>query len=155
MSNNGLYANYATDKNLEVSGIFFEAGEIKEGDKVLPIRFRIARAGGANDAFAKALERESKPFKRAIQTKTLSNKQANDIYLKAFIATVLLGWENVRDRQGQELAFTPENATTLLNDLPDLFNDLREAAGDAALFREDELEHDLGNSGPSSNTAST
>lgn len=151
-SKNPLFANYKTDTNLERDGIFFEAGEINEGDKVLPIRFRIARAGGANEAFAKALERESKPYKRQIQTKTLSNDAANGIYQRAFISTVLLGWENVRDADNVEMPFTADNAKQLFADLPDLFNDLREAANDASLFREMELEHDLGNSGTSSST---
>ncbi|QYW02122.1 tail chaperone [Stenotrophomonas phage Sonora] len=151
---NPLYAQYKTDQNLEKSGILFEAGEITENGATKKIRFRIARAGGANEEFNKALERESKPFKRAIQTKTLSNKKAEQIYLKAFISSVLLGWENVRDQNNNELAFNTENALALLSDLPDLFADLREAANDAALFREEELEIDLGNSGASSNTDS-
>lgn len=160
--NNGnpLYAQYKTDKNMEVQGIFFEVGEIKEKDAEgkdvkKPIRFRIARAGGANSNFAKSMERESKPFKRAIQTKTLSNEKADEIYRRAFISGVLLGWENVRDANNAELPFTFDNALQLFTDLPDLFNDLREAATDAALFREEVLEHDLGNSGPSSSTASS
>lgn len=158
--NNPLYAQYKTDKNLELQGIFFEVGEIKEpgpdGQEVKkPIRFKIARAGGANSNFAKAMERESKPFKRAIQTKTLSNEKADEIYRRAFVSGVLLGWENVRDQDNRDLAFTFDNALKLFADLPDLFNDLREAATDAALFREEVLEHDLGNSGPSSSTASS
>lgn len=158
--NNPLYAQYKTDHNLELQGIFFEVGEIKERDGEgkevkKPIRFKIARAGGANSAFSKAMERESKPFKRAIQTKTLSNEKADEIYKRAFISSVLLGWENVRDQNNVELPFTFDTALQLLTDLPDLFVDLREAATDAALFREEVLEHDLGNSGPSSSTAST
>lgn len=157
--NNPLYAQYETNPTWELQGIFFEAGEIVDvvdGQKVRkPIRFRIARAGGANSAFAKALERESKQHKRAIQTKTLSNEKANEIYLRAFIAGCLLGWENVRDKKGNELTYTFDTALKLLTDLPDLFNDLREAANDAALYREADLEHDLGNSGQSSSTASS
>lgn len=155
MSSNPLYTNYKTDKTLEIQGIFFEAGELDEGGVKKPIRFKIARAGGANSNFTKAMERETKPYKRAIQTKTLSNDQANVLYQRAFVSSVLLGWENVRDANNQDLPFTFDNAMSLFNDLPDLFNDLREAASDASLFREDELEHDLGNSGPSSSTASS
>lgn len=155
---NPLYDQYKTNKDLEVSGIFFEAGEIKEkdahgNDVVLPIRFKIARSGGANASFAKAMERESKPYKRAIQTKTLSNDQANTIFLRAFVAGSLLGWENVRDANNQPMQFTFDSAVNLLTELPDLFTDLREASQDASLFREAELEHDVGNSGPSSSTA--
>ncbi|WVW77404.1 tail assembly chaperone [Stenotrophomonas phage vB_SmaS_Bhz59] len=148
----GLYAQYKTDPKLEVGGIFIDVGKNSKGEDT---RFKIARAGGSNVQFQKALERETKPYKRAIQTKTLSDALAHTIYLRAFVAGVLLGWEGVEDENNQPLQFTFDNALKLFTDLPDLFAQLKEDASDVSLFREEVLEADLGKSGPSSSTASS
>lgn len=152
---NPLYKNYATNQDLEVQGIFFEAGEFEENGETKKIRFKLARSGGANKAFAKALERETRPYRSGGKIRsTLTNEKADAAYLKAFCSTVLLGWENVRDRNDQPIPFSPEAAERLMEELPDLYNDLKETASNSAIFREDVRETDLGNSGTSSDTAS-
>ena len=142
MSN--LYKQYRTDSNLETSGIFLNYGPNSHGD---PMRIRIARAGGANKAFSKALERITRPHRRAIQTGTLSNDLADSLMKEAFAETVVLGWENIEGPEGEILDFTKENVIRVLDDLPDLYADLREQANNVALFREAILDDDLGNSG--------
>lgn len=147
-----LYQQYGTDTKMEKEGIWYEAGNLKpEGDEKVgkPIRFLIARAGGANQAFGKALEHLTKPYKRQIQTNNLSNEIAEELYRDAFVATVLKDWQNVKDRTGKELNFNTDNARMVLKDLPDLYAALKEVAGTAALYREEVLEADLGNSGRS------
>ena len=142
----GLYKLFKTNENLETDGIFIEYG-YAANDK--PIRIRIARAGGRNTAFAKALEKETRPHRKALQTGLLDNKTADALYRKVFAETVVKGWENVTDAQGNTLEFSPANALKLFNDLPELFDDLREQASMVSLFREEVLEDSLGNSGKS------
>jgi hypothetical protein len=147
-----LYSQFKTNANLEIDGIWIEYGI---NDKGKPIRIKIARAGGNNKAFTKAMERVTRPYRRAIQSGTLSNEVAEKLYREAFAETVVLGWENVEGPNGVALMFTKDNAVQLFNDLPDLFVDLRDQASQAALFREEVMEADLGNFGQSLNTAST
>lgn len=147
-----LYQLFKTNENLETDGILIEYGETPEG---APVRIRIARAGGKNTAFTKALEKATRPHRKAIQTGSLSNEVADRLYKEVFADTVVLGWENVTGPDGEALEFSRENVLKLFNDLPDLFADLREQASNAALFREEVLEADLGNSGKSSATDSS
>lgn len=147
-----LYKQFKTDEALETDGLWIEYGVTDTGQ---PIRIKIARAGGRNTAFSKALERATRPYRKAIQTGTLDNQTADNLYKDVFAETVVLDWINVEDQDGQPMDFKKENVVKLFNDLPDLFNDLREQAANVALFREEVLEGALGNSGKSSATGSS
>lgn len=146
-----LYKLFKTNENLETDGIWLEYGQTADGK---PIRIKIARAGGHNVAFAKALEKATRPYKKAIQTGTLDDKTATRLYREVFADTVVLDWINVEGPDGQPMDFNKENVLKLFEDLPDLFADLREQANNVALFRDEVRETDLGNSGKSSATAS-
>ncbi len=144
-----LYSLFKTDESLETDGILIEYGEASNGE---PIRFRIARAGGQNTVFTKALEKATRPYRKAIQTGMLDDKTADKLYKGVFAEHVVLGWENVEGPDGKPIEYSKENALTLFKDLPDLFLDLREQAGNVSLFRQEVMEADLGNSGKSSVT---
>lgn len=147
-----LYQLFKTSKNLETDGIYIEYGSDEDGK---PIRIKIARAGGSNKAFTKALERATRPYRKAIQSGLLDNATADRLFRDVFADTVVLGWENVKGPDGKDLPFSRENILKLFEDLPDLFSDLREQASNAALYREEVAEKDLGNSGTSSATDSS
>lgn len=141
-----LYSAFKTNPDYEKNGIEIQYGENSKGADIV---FRIARAGGANQAFNKAMEVATKPYRRQIQNGTFDNKTADKLYMDVFIQTVLLGWEGVEDSEGKEMKFTTENAKKLFTDLPELFSDLRDQAANMSLFRQQELAEDLGNSGRS------
>lgn len=145
----GLYNMFKTNDNLEQSGVYIDYGP---NSKKVPIRILIARAGGSNTDFNKALEKSTRPYRKAIASGTLGDGVAEQLYKAAFIAHVIKGWEGVETKDGVELPFTPENVSQLLTDLPDLYTDLKEQSTTLAIFREDLLEADLGNSGRSSAT---
>lgn len=147
-----LYKLFKTNENLETDGIWLEYGQTEKGE---PVRIKIARAGGHNVAFSKALEKATRPYKKAIQTGMLDNKTADKLYKEVFADTVVLDWINVEGPDGQPMEFKRENVLKLFEDLPDLFADLREQANNVALFREEVREVDLGNSGKSSTTGSS
>lgn len=142
----GLYNTFKTNPQYEIEGIWVEYG-LLDGDESRPIRFKIARAGGQNKAFQKALEKATRPYRRALQSGMLDDKVADRLYKQVFAETVVLDWTNVTDDTGDVLEFNTENVLKVLNDLPDLFADLREQSGNAALYREELLEEDLKNSG--------
>lgn len=132
------YSAFANNEELETQGIVVDYGPAG--------KFLIARAGGANRKFQRVSEKVFRPYRRQIEAKTIDPKVADKLLAQVFAQTVILGWENVTDRDGNELEFSPENAQKLLLDLPDLFASLREEAVAAANFRADEVEEDLGNS---------
>jgi hypothetical protein len=146
-----LYKLFKTNENLETDGIWIEYGTTAAGKA---IRIKVARAGGHNSRFAKALEKATRPHRKALQVGSLDNATADRLFREVFADTVVLGWENVEGPDGQELPFSRENVLKLFSDLPDLFNDLREQANNAALYREELREADLGNSGGLSSTDS-
>lgn len=137
-----LYTQFKTDDSLEKTGILVEYGMTADGK---PICIRIARAGGANKAYEKRMEAEVKPYRRMIQNETIEKALIDRILMKVFAETVVLGWENVQDTDGNDITFSAENCIKLFNDLPDLFKDIQEQAQRAALFRADIREADAGN----------
>lgn len=147
-----LYSMFKTDAGLETDGILIEYGEASNAQ---PVRFRIARSGGQNTVFTKALEKATRPYRKAIQNGMLDDKTADKLYKGVFAEHVLLGWENVEGEDGKPIQYSKENALKLFKDLPDLFLDLREQAGNVSLFRQEVREADLGNSGKSSATDSS
>lgn len=146
-----LYAQFETDKVFEQDGIYLEYGPASNGK---PIRFKVARAGGANKGYSKSLEKFSRMHRVALENETLSNDVAKKALLDVFCTSVLLGWENVEDRDGKPLPFTRDNAIALMTDLPDLYDNIQKQASKAALFRKAEMEDDLKNSPASSGMAS-
>jgi len=147
-----IYSLFKTDGALEKEGIWIEYGTT-DGDK--PIRIKIARAGGKNTDFSKALEKATKPYRKQIQTGMLEDKVADRLYKDVFADKVVLDWENVQGPDGKDMKFTKPNVLKVFEDLPDLFTDLREQSTNATLFREEVRETDLGNSGKSSATDSS
>jgi hypothetical protein len=154
-----LYRQFKSDTNLEKEGILLQYGFserakaafIAEGmteqdaEAKAATTIRIARAGGANSQYQKRMEVVVKPYKRQIQTETIETKLVEKLVRRVYAETVVLGWENVDDAQGNALPFTVDNCEKLFNDLPDLFLDLQEQAQRSALFRAEIQEADAGN----------
>jgi len=145
-----LFKQFETDPTLEKSGIIADYGPnkdlpVNEQGEHPSIQFRLARAGGANETYTKRLEVLAKKHRRAIQNDMIETAVLMSMTQQAFVDTVLLGWDNVTDRDGKLLPFTRENATALFKQLPDLFNDLQEQSNKAALFRVELREADAGN----------
>lgn len=137
-----LYAKFETDRSLEKTGITLDYGL---NSKKQPIEIRIARAGGANDAYLKRLEAKAKPHRRSIQHETIEKAQLDGIVKEVYAETIVLGWNGVEDRDGNPMDFNKENVLKLFADLPDLYTDIMEQAQSAALFRVEIREQDAKN----------
>lgn len=133
-----LYKKFKTDSRVENEGIWIDFGESG--------RIRIARAGGSNGPFVRAMERVHREYRKQIQLDVLDAKKSVDLLVQVYADTVVLGWEGVTGEDGKPLPFNRENCAKLLRDLPDLFRELQEHAGSMALFRESILEQDAKNS---------
>lgn len=132
-----IYEMFATDLKIETEGFTHHISD--------KISFLLARAGGANAKFAKAMEIKTRPYRRQIQEDTMDLALANKLLIEAFAETVILGWEGITTPSGKKIPFSVEAAIALLIALPDLFNELREAAARQSNFRAAEVEEDVGN----------
>jgi hypothetical protein len=132
-----LYSQFSTDKDAERDGVWLDYGP---GGRI-----KIARAGGSNVRYQKRLQAFSKQYRRQIDLEILEDEVAERELADIYASTILLAFEDVKDRDGQEIPFSRESARKILLDLPDLFADIRAQATNLALFRELEREEDAGN----------
>lgn len=132
-----MYSLFGTDKAMEQSGIVLDYGSAG--------KIKVARAGGSNSRFAKALEAKMRPYRRQFEAGTMDDEVANKLLIEAFAEGVILGWEKVKGPDGKELKFSRENVIKLFTDLPDLFADVREQAMKVSNFRAEQVEEDAGN----------
>jgi len=110
-----LYALFETDVSSETDGFI-----LKLQDDDVEIAFLIARAGGANKKYLKKMQSLMRPHQHAAQSGNLKDAIAEDVLIKVMSETLILGWDNVIGRDGEELEFTVENCSQLLRDLPEL-----------------------------------
>ena len=129
-----LYKQFATDPERERNGITVEYHD-DEDPNAPPQRFKVARSGGANVEYNKAIERLTKPYRRALAAGTVPLVTVKKLQTQAFVETCMLGWENVTGPDNRPISFSKEAAQKLMDDLPDLCEDLQAQANTANLFK--------------------
>jgi hypothetical protein len=144
---NSLYKMFGTDKAAEKAGVWIDYGDVK---------FLIARAGGANIAFAEAYKAKVKPFRRQIDMGTLSKAQDDQIMAELYAESIIKSVEvkdeagtwskGVPTADGKVVAYSYDSVVTLLLDLPDMFADLRAMATDTTKYLRQAEEADTKNS---------
>ena len=142
-----LYNTFKTDAVREAEGFPIEYDDF---------RVTIARAGGANKAYAKVLEARTKPYRRAIALEIMDNDRSLEILREVYSETIVKDWETKVDgkwKKGIEaegetklLPVTAKNILLTLNNLPDVFLDLKDAAEKLTLWRADLRETEAENS---------
>lgn len=133
----GTFGAFKSDIERERHGLWLDYGDAGE--------FLVARAGGANKAYEKALNRITKPHRRALEAEAIDNDKAFDLMKQAFAEAVVLDWKGVTNAEGEELPYSKDNCLWLLRELDDLFHALREDAHKASLFRAALREEAAGN----------
>ena len=101
----GLYSQFKTSSQKELDGIAIEFPEAQNEDGSIPT-FVISRMGRSNKAYAKALEAETRPFRRQVELGTMKNEVAEEIFLRVFVGNVLKGWQHVEGRFLPPLRFS-------------------------------------------------
>lgn len=142
----GLNKAYRTNTAKEIQGFTLALDEAPNDDGTIPT-FILARTGGANVAYSKALEVETRPYRRQIELGTLKPEIAEEALLKVFCKTIVKGWSNVQDEDGNVIAFSEQAAIELLGkeDMKDLYSRLRDEANTAANYRDAMRETEKGN----------
>lgn len=123
-------SRFTTDSTLELNGVWVDIGE---GAKLL-----VARVG--NPRYRERLRALMKPYKRQIRTDTLPEDLSEDMVLRAFSETILLGWEGLEDDNGAAVPYSREKAYELLRDLRDFRAMVAEIAQEQEAYRAVEAE---------------
>ncbi len=154
-----LYKLFASDEATEKEGVLLTFGDV---------RLLIARAGGANRKFAEVFRDKAKPFRYAIDHGQINEEDSARLMAEVYAETVVIGWESVvrdkdtdevtldakgkpklqkkiKDKDGKLIAFSVENCTRMLIDLPELFREIQMMAQRSENFRKSEEAEDLGN----------
>ena len=151
-----MYKQFSTDPKLEKDGVWLDYDLF---------RIKVARAGGANVAFSKTLEKYSKPHRRAMDTGTLSEAVARNMMYKVYAETIVLDWttkdpepdkngepvyrRGIEGPDGELMEFNKENVIKTFTALHDLYADVHTQATATSSYQADDLEADVKNS-PSS-----
>lgn len=137
----GPEALFRPSEELERQGVWLDYGDF---------RIRITRAGSTNAKLKRVMEQKMRPHRRAQATDTLSEKIATRIMCEAWAEAVILGWDSplgagVIPYKGKPYSFSVDNARALMEDLPELFSDIRDQSTTLGLFLEDVEAEDAGN----------
>lgn len=136
----GIHDIFEVNTDKELDGFHLV---VLDGDT--EVSFLLARAGGANKRFSTRLQALMRPYKHAVDTGTMKEDKAAEILSQAIADTVILDWENVVGKEGEEIPFSPAAAKILLTELPELRALIFEEAQNAANFLAAEREEDSGN----------
>lgn len=138
----GLYEKNQTDSEKEKDGARFEYDLNSKDEKIV---FIVAREGGRNLHYQKVAEQIFKPYRRQIQHGQINPQTLDSLLAEVYSKTVVKGWEGVEDENNNSLPFSPENCLKLLNDLPVVFDAIKEFARDYTRFLIEEAEADAKN----------
>lgn len=133
----GALQLFKNNVDREIEGVNLVYGDTK---------IKVARAGGANKRFSSALERESKPHRRAIELGVLDDEAARQMMIRVYSSTVILDWENMVDPvSGDSILFSYDNCVQVMSDYPDLFASVMEEAKRLSNFQTEAREADAKN----------
>jgi hypothetical protein len=149
-----IRAAFKTDKIKETQGVWVK---FILGDEDW-FEVKIARAGGANSRFDKAVAKIRKPYETAIKLDAISGETLAEIArLSVTEGGIIQGWrtwdrveKRVRDGEYEydvnefENA-SPENLQLMFKEAPDLLEKILNKAYEFGMFREQELEADAKN----------
>jgi len=140
------YEMFQADKNKETSGIWLDFGSF---------RIKVARAGGSNVAFAKAVEEKTRPYRRAIDQGVMDAKVGERLLAESFAEAVVLDWKVKDDKDelvsgmhspdGTIQEFTKEAVVQTFLDLPELFAQVQNETAKLGNFRRDQLKEEAKN----------
>lgn len=125
-----LDAFFKTDEKLEKEGVWFD---VPGGSSFLMKRFGGENSQGVKAAMAAHYKKHSKQ----IANDTLPADKQLEIVFKTFIASSVVDWKGVKDKDGNELEFSPENCLRLFMRLKKLGETLIEYASDFENFKEE------------------
>ncbi len=84
------------------------------------VKLLVARSGNVN--FKKVFREEMKPFNDEFEAGRISNDQSSEIMILCIAKSILVGWETFKDTDGNNCAYSEDNAIELLTDDRDVYD---------------------------------
>jgi len=133
----GLFETFGADVDRQKDGVWVEYGDCS----VL-----IAFAGDGNPRYEKSMERETRPYRRYLDSDKMimsesMKKQVNEAVVAAYAKSVVLDWKNVKEGD-TVLEFSPKECKRVMLKLPAFFSDVREYAGNISNYQAESDEAD-------------
>jgi hypothetical protein len=113
-----LYSTYGSEPELEHRGVVIDY----ELDNKETFSIKIKRAGARNQEWKVSYNAIMKPHAQDIEDGKLSEGENKELLAEIWSKTVVLGWSNLRDNDGNEVQFSKETCYALFCAFPDLLN---------------------------------
>lgn len=131
-----LKKKYGTDASKIKQGVPYIIDEYEKDGEVVQATVTLSfMSAASNKAFEKEITRLSKPYRRQLASGNMDVELNRRITIKAFVKTIVKGWDNVVVEEGQDpLPYTPENVEAVMVELPELYDDMLQFASDRSNF---------------------
>lgn len=93
----------------------------------------------SNLRFQRTLARLQQPYKKRIEQGTLDPATSKDVMCKAMSESLISDWQNVVDRTGEKVPYSPEAAYRALVNDPEFRDFVTEFAVNLQNFRDEEV----------------
>lgn len=138
----GIFKQYGINQDKVEKGVPIQLSENSDG--TIPT-FIVSRISTTNKKYLKAMEVATRPYERLIKADALTDKQNLDISLEVFVNAILLDWSDVKDEDLNVIPYSKENAKKIMREIPELYEELREASKKLKLFQDDLIEEQTKN----------
>ena len=116
---------YGTDTQLVEDGVWFSPPHLANKRA----RFLLARMHRTNKVWQTEIARIHRKYQPEIDAGDVNNPDMLKEVLEAFCRIIIKGWEGMGDDPNFEVPYTVKECIKLLDELPDLYDVLAEAAG--------------------------
>lgn len=132
-----LFKAYKTNHKNEVEGTWVEFGN--------GVAFKLARESETNQEYQAKYTALIEKHSREIATGSIDPEVDKKASLDLFLECTLKDWRGVTDEEGNSLEFSTDNARWLMEQLPDLYIELKREAGRRKNFLAHKDEQDAKN----------
>ncbi len=137
-----LYTTYGSEPELEAVGVVIDYELVNKET----FSIKIKRAGARNQEWKVAYNEIMKPHAQAIADGKMSEEENKKLLAEIWASTVVVGWSNLRDGEGNEVKFTKETCYELFCAFPDLLNEVIADSHMRSNFQHEEMEATAKNS---------
>ena len=109
----GNIDNYVTDDSLEAGGVELDFGK--------GIFLTIKRAGGSNAGFQSRMADILATRNTDVIGKATNEEDEKQLLYSLFANHVVIGWRGLKDENGNEIEFSPQNCIDLFNSSDEIY----------------------------------
>lgn len=128
-----VYTRFGTEPKLEERGVVMDY-DLADGST---FSIKIKRAGARNEEWKRLYNEIVKPRADDIIEGKVSEKENKILLAEVWAKSVVVGWANIKDSEGNEVPFSVENCYELFCFMPDLLNDVINDSHNRSNFQEE------------------